>query len=69
LVARAFIEVGLNWRDHVDYDASLVRSSEIMCSLGDPSKAAEALDWRPTVKLPEIVARMVRAEREGADKV
>src|SRR6266446_8440012 len=67
LVARAFIEVGLNWRDHVDYDASLVRSSDIMCSLGDPSKAVQALDWRPTVKLPEIVARMVRAEREGAD--
>src|SRR5262245_30132111 len=30
LVARAFIEVRLNWRDHVDYDSSLVRSSEIM---------------------------------------
>jgi GDP-D-mannose dehydratase len=37
-----------------------------MCSLGDPSKAAQTLDWRSTVKLPEIVARMVRAEREGA---
>ncbi|MBV8451540.1 MAG: GDP-mannose 4,6-dehydratase, partial [Deltaproteobacteria bacterium] len=60
LVARAFIEVGLNWRDHVDYDTSLLRSSDIMCSLGDPSKAAQVLDWRPTVKLPEIVARMVR---------
>jgi len=63
-VATAFTEVGLNWRDHVDYDASLVRSSEIMCSLGDPSKAAQVLDWRATVKLPEIVARMVRAESE-----
>src|SRR5215471_14268766 len=35
-------EVGLNWRDHVDYDSSLVRSSKIMCSLGDPSKAAQS---------------------------
>jgi GDPmannose 4,6-dehydratase len=68
-VATAFVEVGLNWRDHVDYDASLVRSSDIMCSLGDPAKAAQELDWRPTVKLPEIVARMVRAEREGADSI
>ena len=68
-VATAFLEVGLNWRDHVDYDSSLVRSSDIMYSLGDPSKAAEALDWRPTVKLPEIVARMIRAEREGAGAV
>jgi GDPmannose 4,6-dehydratase len=64
-----FAEVGLNWRDHVDYDSSLARSSEIMCSLDDPSKAAQILDWRSTVKLPEIVARMVRDGREGAASV
>jgi GDPmannose 4,6-dehydratase len=63
-VATAFAAVGLNWQDHVDHDSSLVRSSEIMYSLGDPSKAV--LHWSSTVKLPEIVARMVRAEREGA---
>jgi len=67
--ATAFGEVGLNWRDHVDYDSSLARSSEIMSSLGDPSKAAQILQWRSTVKLPEIVARIVRAEREGAASV
>jgi GDPmannose 4,6-dehydratase len=65
-VAAAFLEVGLDWRDHVDYDPSLVRSSEIMYSLGDPTKAEQMLHWRPTVRMPEIVARMVRAERETA---
>jgi GDPmannose 4,6-dehydratase len=69
LVAMAFAEVGLTWRDHVDYDSSLARSSDIMCSLGDPSKAAQILHWRPTIKLPEILARMVRAERQGAASV
>jgi GDPmannose 4,6-dehydratase len=69
LVGMAFAEVGLNWLEHVDYDSSLARSSDIMCSLGDPSKAAQILDWRSTVKLPEIVARMVRAEREGPASV
>jgi GDP-D-mannose dehydratase len=44
---------------------SLVRSNDIMCSLGDPTKAAQVLDWRSTVKLPEIVTRMVRAENKG----
>jgi GDPmannose 4,6-dehydratase len=63
LVAMTFAEVGLNWRDHVDYDSSLARSSDIMCSLGDPSKAAQILHWCPTIKLPEILARMVRAEK------
>jgi hypothetical protein len=62
----AFAEVGLNWRDHVVF---AVRSSEIMWSLGDPSKAAKVLDWRSTVKFPEIVARMVRADREDAASV
>jgi hypothetical protein len=51
---------------HVDYDPSLVRSSEIMYSLGDPTKAAQVLEWHSTVKMPEIVTRMVRAEQETA---
>jgi GDPmannose 4,6-dehydratase len=61
-VAIAFAEVGLDWRDHVGRDSTLARPSDILCSLGDPAKAAEMLDWRPTVKFAEIVARMVRAE-------
>jgi GDPmannose 4,6-dehydratase len=68
-VATAFFNVGLDWRDHVDYDSSLVRASDIMYSLGDPAKVGQALDWHPTVKLPEIVDRMIRAEREGAGSV
>jgi GDPmannose 4,6-dehydratase len=67
--AAAFSEVALDWRDHVDFDAGLQRPSDISHSLGDPSKAAEVLDWRPRIGFAEIVARMVRAEREGADAV
>src|SRR5215475_6409240 len=65
-VAAAFREVGLDWREHVDYDPSLVRSSDIMYSVGDPTKAAQILGWRPTVGMPEIVTRMVHAERDMA---
>jgi GDPmannose 4,6-dehydratase len=65
-VAAAFAEVGLNWRDRVDYDASLARPSDIAFSLGDPTRAARVLGWRPTVCFAEIVARMMRAEREGS---
>src|SRR5258707_3602380 len=62
-VAAAFLELGLDWRDHVDYDPSLVRSSDIMYSVGDPTKAAQILGWRPTVRMPEKVARMVPPRR------
>ena len=61
--AAAFAKVGLDWRDHVDYDPSLRRPSDILYSLGDPTKAANVLDWRSTVGFSDIVARMVEAER------
>jgi GDPmannose 4,6-dehydratase len=58
----AFAEAGLNWRDHVDLDASLARPSELLCSIGDPSKAERMLGWRAAVPFPAIVKRMVAAE-------
>jgi GDPmannose 4,6-dehydratase len=64
-LAAAFAEARLNWRDYVDHDSSLERPSDIACSLGDPGKAHSVLNWRPKVAFPEIVARMIRAEREG----
>jgi GDPmannose 4,6-dehydratase len=65
-VATAFAELGLEWRKHVDYDPSLRRPSDIGCSLGNPSKAARMLGWRAALGLKEIIARMLRGEREGA---
>jgi GDPmannose 4,6-dehydratase len=61
--AAAFAEVELDWRDHVDIDQSLMRPSDIACSLGDAGKAARVLHWRPQVGFSEIVARMVNAQR------
>jgi len=68
-VATAFAQVGLDWHDHLDHDPSLMRPSDIFRSRGDPSKAVRVLDWRPTVLFADIVARMVRAEREGPTAV
>ena len=67
--AAAFAEAGLDWQEHVDFDAGLQRPSDISHSVGDPSKAARVLGWRTHVGFDEIVARMVRAEREGAAAV
>ena len=44
-VAAAFAEVGLDWRDHVDYDQSLKRPSDIAYSAADPAKAKRVLGW------------------------
>jgi GDPmannose 4,6-dehydratase len=64
-VAAAFAEVGLDWREHVDHDPSLKRPSDITHSVGDPAKARRILGWSARVPFAEIVARMVRGEREG----
>jgi GDPmannose 4,6-dehydratase len=65
-VQLAFETAGLNWRAHVDFDPTVVRPSDIAHSLGNAAKAKAKLDWQPTVRFPDIVARMVRAETDGA---
>jgi GDPmannose 4,6-dehydratase len=65
-VRLAFETAGIDWRDHVDFDPAVVRPSDIAHSLGDAGKAKGKLGWQPTVRFPDIVARMVRAETEGA---
>jgi len=65
-VATAFAEVGIDWRERVDYDPALTRPSEISSSIGDPAKAARVLDWHSSVGFSELVGRMVRAEHDGA---
>ena len=68
-VATAFAEVGLDWRDHVDFDGSLKRPNDIAYSAGDPAKAKRVLGWSGQTSFAEIVSRMVRAERLGAAAV
>lgn len=63
-VETAFMAVGLDWADHVVTDPALFRPSELRTSRGDASKAAKLLDWRATLHMPDVVKRMVAAERD-----
>jgi len=63
-VAAAFAHVGIvDWQRHVSTDPSFVRPTEAPDLVGDASKAAELLGWTATVGLPELVGRMVDADR------
>ncbi len=64
-VAEAFRAVGLDWRDHVEADPALKRPADVTANFADPGKAARVLGWRATVKMAEVVRRMVEAERAG----
>jgi GDPmannose 4,6-dehydratase len=62
LLTAAFAHTGLNWRDHVRYDQSLVSQVEPGASSGNPAKAWQALGWKNTVPFAEIMARLVDHE-------
>lgn len=60
-VALAFSHFGLDWRQHVSHDATLLRPSDIHYGAGDPSLAFKHLGWQATVGLEDLVARMCEA--------
>jgi GDPmannose 4,6-dehydratase len=66
LVAAAFDAAGLDWRDHVDIDDTLFRKSDLRYSRGNPAKARRVLGWEPRTRFHELVALLVKAEREAA---
>ncbi len=61
-VAEAFEAAGLDWADHVETDAALLRPSDLAYSGGDPARAAQRLGWQASVTGADVVRRMVQAE-------
>ena len=58
----AFARVGLDWRKHVEVDASLSRPAEVESLIGDYSRAKRELGWEPTVRFRQLVEMMVDAD-------
>jgi GDPmannose 4,6-dehydratase len=64
-VAAAFDHVGLDWREHVKRDESLVRgAADSPALVGDPTKIRARLGWEPEVRFGELVRMMVDADLE-----
>jgi GDPmannose 4,6-dehydratase len=64
LVEVAFGRVGLDWRQYVVQDPSLLRPAEVDHLIGDASKAAATLHWSPKVSFEQLIEMMVDADRE-----
>ncbi len=62
LVEIAFAHVGLDWRQFVSVDSSLLRPAEVDTLIGDPAKARAELGWKPKVSFAELVRMMVDAD-------
>lgn len=60
-----FREVGLEWREHVVTDESLLRPSDIREGRGDPTKAKRILGWEAKYHMQDVVRMMVEAQLTG----
>jgi GDPmannose 4,6-dehydratase len=67
-VEEAFGYLGLDWQDFVEVDSKYFRPAEVDSLLGDSSKAAAKLNWRPRVTFKELVRIMVDADLELAQR-
>jgi GDPmannose 4,6-dehydratase len=76
-VAAAFEHVGLDWREHVVQDETLLRgTSDAAVLVGDPSHARERIGWEAELRFPDLVrllvdedVRALRARAAGAREI
>ena len=61
-VEAAFAHAGLDWQEHVKYDARYERPAEVDLLIGDPAKAKAKLGWEPATRFAELVKIMVDAD-------
>ena len=55
----AFEHVGLEWEKFVEVDKKYVRPLEVEALIGDSSKAASELNWRPKTYWEDVAKLMV----------
>jgi len=59
---KAFKHVGLNYKDYVVIDKSLIRPSEVDTLKADYTKAKKILKWSPEVSFDNLVIDMVESD-------
>ncbi|MGB8168403.1 MAG: GDP-mannose 4,6-dehydratase [Chthoniobacteraceae bacterium] len=58
----AFSHAGLDWKEHVKFDARYERPAEVELLIGDPAKAKAKLGWEPKTRFKELTELMVDAD-------
>ena len=61
---KAFRHVGLNYKDHIVIDKSLMRPADVNALLANYSKAKKILKWKPEVSFDDLVKGMVESDLE-----
>ena len=61
-----FSQLGLDYKQYVEFDEKYTRPSEVDVLLGDPSKAKKVLGWEPEVNFEGLVKMMLDHDLEQA---
>ena len=64
-VKAVFSHLGLYWRDHVEYNPTLKRPTDIDVSIANPAKAEKELGWKSSYFMHDVVRMMIEAELAG----
>ena len=65
----AFAHAGLDWEEHVTYDAQYERPTEVDALIGDASTAREVLGWQPATEASRLAQLMVEADLEKMSRL
>jgi GDPmannose 4,6-dehydratase len=59
-VSQVFDYYNLDWKDYVSHSKALVRPLDIQNSYADPSKAEKILGWSASVKMPDLIEKLIQ---------
>jgi GDPmannose 4,6-dehydratase len=65
---KTFGQLGMDWKEFVEFDPRYLRPAEVDYLLGDPTKIRQALGWKPRVSFEELVKMMVEHDLEMANR-
>lgn len=57
--------VGIDWRDHVEFDEKYLRPAEVDLLIGDYSKANRELGWEPQTRMKALAELMTASDLAG----
>lgn len=63
-VSHVFAQLQLDWRDHVESQASLFRPSDIQRSCGNAAKAEARLGWKARHCFDEVIRLLVNTQKK-----
>ncbi len=64
-VETAFAVLGLDYRDHMESNPSLLRPSDILVSRADTSKAEAVLGWKAQSRMGDVIRMMIESEMQN----